>query len=251
VLAAHDFLRLRRELGCTEDELRLANALIRSCDPKPGERFGRDETRYVVPDVLVRKVDDHWIATVNAAAVPDVRINHAYAVILRRRREECSAQFAQQLQEARWTIRNLRQRFSTIQRVAEAIVERQRRFLEYGPIAMKPLMMRDIAGGVGLHESTVSRAVNGKYMATPRGLFELRHFFGSHVVTVDGMACSSTAIRALIRQIIAAEPHGRPLSDIKVTRILSNRGVRVARRTVSKYRDAMRIPPVEARRMAA
>jgi RNA polymerase sigma-54 factor len=167
------------------------------------------------------------------------------------RAEGAAAQpLAQQLQEARWLLRNVRQRFRTIQRVAQAIVDRQRRFFEYGDIAMRPLLQRDVARDLGMHESTVSRVASGKYLACPRGLIEFRRFFGSHVHATDGQPCSATAVRALIRDLVAGEDPARPLSDIKLMRKLAERGVRVARRTVTKYRDSLRIPPWEARRLA-
>lgn len=249
-LAAHDTPRLLRALGCDEAALRRAHELIMHLDPHPGSRFGAPDARYVVADVVVRKVRGRWLASINPQVLPRIRVNELYADIFRGSRESNSG-LSQQLQEARWLVRNAQQRFHTIRRVAQAIVERQSRYFEYGDVAMQPLLQRDIAREVGVHESTVSRVANGKYMITPRGLIEFKHFFGTHVLADDGHACSSTAIRALIRQIIANERPGAPLSDIKVTRKLGDYGVRVARRTVTKYRDAMRIPPVEARRLGA
>lgn len=248
--AAHDLVRLRKVFGCDENALRSAYTLIRRCKPRPGSPFGIDDTRYVVADVIVRQQGKRWVATINPAVMPKIQLNKIYADILQQQRGGSATPMGQQLQEARWFVRNMQQRFTTIQRVAQAIVDRQRRYFLYGDIAMKPLVLRDIAQELGLHESTISRVTSNKYMATPRGLVELKYFFGSHVES-DGNAYSSTAIRALIRQIIADEDRCNPLSDIKVTRALGSRGVRVARRTVSKYRDAMQIPPVEARRMSS
>jgi len=249
-LAAHDTPRLLRSLGCDDAALRRAHDLIILLDPHPGSRFGAPDARYVVADVVVRKVRGRWLASINPQVLPRIRVNELYADILRGSRAG-NAGLSYQLQEARWLVRNAQQRFHTIRRVAQAVVDRQSRYFEYGDVAMKPLLQRDIAREVGVHESTVSRVANGKYMTTPRGLIEFKHFFGTHVLADDGHACSSTAIRALIRQIIGHERPGAPLSDIKVTRKLGEYGVRVARRTVTKYRDAMRIPPVEARRLGA
>jgi RNA polymerase sigma-54 factor len=248
--AAHDTTRLKKLFDCDECALREAYTAIRRCNPRPGSAFGVDDTRYVVADVIARKQGKRWIATINPQVVPRIQLNHIYADILQKQRGASGTPLGQQLQEARWFVRNVQQRFQTIQRVAQAIVDRQSRYLDYGDVAMKPLVLRDIAQELGLHESTVSRVTSNKYMATPRGLIELKYFFGSQV-DAEGAACSSTAMRALIRQIIAAEERTNPLSDIKVTKLLSSKGVRVARRTVSKYRDAMQIPPVEARRMTA
>jgi RNA polymerase sigma-54 factor len=250
VLAAHDTPRLLRDLACDEAALRKANDLILSLDPRPGSTFGATDARYVVADVVVQKKQGRWIAGINPHVLPRIRVNELYSNIFRNAREANSG-LSQQLQEARWLVRNAQQRFQTIQRVAQAIVERQSRFFDYGDVAMKPLLQRDIAREVGVHESTVSRVASGKYMSTPRGLIEFKHFFGTQVVAEDGHACSSTAVRALIRHIVAHEIAGNPLSDIKITRKLGEYGVRVARRTVTKYRDAMRIPPVEARRLSA
>lgn len=251
LLATHDTSSLLRALGCDVAALREANCLIKSLDPRPGARFSNDHAQYVVADVIVKKVKNRWTAAINPAVVPPLHINRLYADALRRNRAAGSAQLGQQLQEARWLIRNVQQRFTTIQRVAQAIIDRQKRSFEHGDVAMRPLVLREIASELDLHPSTVSRVTSNKYMATPRGLIEFKHFFGSHVLAEDGVACSAIAIRALIKQIIAAEDSRNPLSDIKLTKLLGERGIRVARRTVSKYRDSMHIPPVEARRMAS
>jgi RNA polymerase sigma-54 factor len=249
LLAAHDTLRLRQALDCDDDALREANALILRLDPHPGERFAVNAAPFVVADVIVHRVNGKWRARINPQVLPNVRVNQRYVEMLRA--EGAAAQpLAQQLQEARWLLRNVRQRFRTIQRVAQAIVDRQRRYFEHGDIAMQPLLQRDVAHDLGMHESTVSRVANGKYMACPRGLIEFRRFFGSHVHATDGRACSATAVHALIRDLIAAEDPARPLSDIKLMRKLAERGVRVARRTVTKYRDSLRIAPWQARQLA-
>jgi len=221
--------------------------LIRTLDPKPGRQFGTDEIRYVVPDVVVSKQRGRWTAQINPAVQPRVRINRAYAEVASSRHGE-APMLKQQLQEARWLIRNMEQRFNTIQRVAEAIVNKQRSFLEYGELAMRPLALRDIASEVQLHESTVCRVANGKYISTPRGVFEFKHFFSRRLPVDGGGACSTTAIRALLKKLIASENPDDPLSDSQLAKLLASQGLRVARRTVTKYRALMRLPSVELRR---
>jgi RNA polymerase sigma-54 factor len=248
VLAARDFNRLKRLLGVTEDELREVRALILTLDPKPGRNFGSGDVRYVVPDVVVRKVSGRWGASLNRDAMPRLRINKMYADILQASRENGGKHLAGQLQEARWLIKNVQQRFDTILRVTQAIVDRQKNFFEHGEVAMRPLVLREIADAVGLHESTISRVTTQKYMLTPRGIFELKYFFGSHVSTDTGGACSATAIRALIKQLVAAEDCRKPLSDHRISDILGQQGIQVARRTVAKYREAMHIQPANLRK---
>jgi RNA polymerase sigma-54 factor len=250
LLAAHDFQRLQRELGCEESALQSATVLLRGLTPRPGAGFGTDETQFVVADVIVQQVKGKWMASVNPEVIPRIHVSRFYASILKGGREGGGSPVSQQLREARWLVRNIEQRFQTIQRVAQAIVDHQSRFFDYGAMAMKPLTLGEIADKVGLHESTVSRVTSRKYMATPRGLLDFKHFFGSHVDTAAGGACSATAVRALITELIGAEDTVRPLSDIKLTRLLESRGIRVARRTVSKYRDSLHIPSVEVRRMS-
>lgn len=247
-LARRDFANLQRLTGCDENALHTARALIRKLDPKPGLRFGPDETRYVVPDVLVNLVQGQWVCSVNPAVQPRLRINQSYAEIAGRR-GSCESSFAGQLQEARWFLRNIEQRFSTMQRVASAIVNRQRAFFHYGEAAMKPLILKDIAGELGLHESTICRVTNGKYMATPRGLYEFKYFFSRQLEMADGGACSALAIRAVMKELIAAEDPSDPLSDVQLARLLADQGLRLARRTVTKYRTLMRVPSVELRRV--
>jgi RNA polymerase sigma-54 factor len=248
VLAARDFNRLKRLLGVSEDDLREVRALILSLDPKPGRAFGTGDVRYVVPDVVVRKAGGRWIAALNRDAMPRLRINKMYADILQASRENGGKHLAGQLQEARWLIKNVQQRFDTILRVTQAIVDRQKNFFEHGEVAMRPLVLREIAEAVGLHESTISRVTTQKYMLTPRGIFELKYFFGSHVSTDTGGACSATAIRALIKQLVAAEDGKKPLSDHRISDILAQQGIQVARRTVAKYREAMHIQPANLRK---
>jgi len=247
-LAARDFNRLRRLLGVDEDELREIHALILTLDPKPGRCFGGGDVRYVVPDVVVRKIGARWSASLNRDAMPRLRINKMYADILQASRENGGKHLSGQLQEARWLIKNVQQRFDTILRVTQAIVDRQKNFFEHGEVAMRPLVLREIADSVGLHESTISRVTTQKYMLTPRGIFELKYFFGSHVSTDTGGACSATAIRALIKQLVAAEDGRKPLSDHRISDILAQQGIQVARRTVAKYREALHIQPANLRK---
>ncbi|OJW45636.1 MAG: RNA polymerase factor sigma-54 [Thiobacillus sp. 65-1059] len=248
LLAARDVGKLKKMLGIDDLALRAARSLILSLNPRPGAAFGADETHYVIPDVYVRKVKGMWIASLNADAMPKLRVNRVYADILARHRESGGSQLASQLQEARWLIKNVQQRFDTILRVSQAIVDRQKHFFEHGEVAMRPLVLREIADVVELHESTISRVTTQKFMMTPRGLYELKYFFGSHVATDSGGACSSTAIRALIKQLIAAESGKKPLSDGQLAEVLGQQGIVVARRTVAKYRESLQIPPANMRR---
>ncbi|CAE6696194.1 RNA polymerase sigma-54 factor [Paraburkholderia domus] len=249
LLAARDFTRLRKHLKANDDDLRDAHILIRSLEPFPGAAYGKAEADYVVPDIMVRKTAQGWQAELNPEVVPKLRINHLYANILRNNRgDPGSGSLRQQLQEARWLIKNIQQRFETILRVAQAIVERQKSFFVHGEIAMRPLVLREIADTLGLHESTVSRVTTGKYMLTPFGTLEFKYFFGSHVSTDTGGAASSTAIRALIKQLIGAENPKSPLSDSRIAELLAEQGFVVARRTVAKYREALKIPAVNLRK---
>jgi RNA polymerase sigma-54 factor len=247
LLAARDFAKLRKLVGCDEAVLRTAHRLIQSLNPRPGAAYSAIETRYVVADVVVRKVKGVWTASLNPDAMPKLRINRVYADILQSNRGH-GGQLTSQLQEARWLIKNVQQRFETIQRVSQSIVDRQRHFFDHGEVAMRPLVLREIADALGLHESTVSRVTTQKFMATPRGIFELKYFFGSHVATETGGACSATAIRALIKQFVAAEDAKKPLSDSKISQILGQQGIVVARRTIAKYRESLHIPPVNLRK---
>jgi RNA polymerase sigma-54 factor len=248
MMAARDHARLLDALGCSEEELRLAMELVRSLDPRPGSKVGAFEPRAIVPDVIVRKEKKRWLVTVNSAIYPRIRVNQQYADYFRQARDRETALLAQHLQEARWLVRNLEQRFLTIQRVAEAVVARQRNFFEYGDLAMRPLTLREIADELGLHESTVSRATSHKFMATPRGVVAFKRFFSRQLATTSGGSCSATAIRALLREFIAAEDRRNPLSDVQLTELLADRGVKVARRTVTKYRRSMQLPAVDFRR---
>lgn len=221
---------------------------IRHMDPRPGWRYGSGNVQYVVPDVIAKKVKGTWMAFLNPAIVPRIRLNQVYADLFRRHREGQHSELAAHLQEARWTVRNVEQRFSTILAVSNEILARQHHFLEFGPLAMKPLGLKEIAEKVGLHESTVSRVTNNKYMATPSGVFELKFFFSRAMPTLSGGACSATAIRGLIKDMIDAEDEAHPLSDAEIARQLARQGLTVARRTVTKYRQQLRVPAVELRR---
>ena len=247
-LAARDFNKLKKALHCDDDALRIAQDLIVHLQPKPGNAFEHRAADYVVPDVLVERVGGIWKARLNPEAMPRLRINQIYANILQRRDDQGSQQMAGQLQEARWFIKNLQQRFETILRVSQAIVERQRQFFEHGDIGMRPLVLREIADQLELHESTISRVTTQKFMLTPRGIYELKYFFGSGLATEAGGACSSTAIRALIKQLVGEEDAKHPLTDSRMSEILAQQGILVARRTVAKYREGMNILPVNLRK---
>ena len=248
LMAARDQNKLLHAVRRPQDEVRVALELIRGLDPRPGSKVGTFEPRAIVPDVIVRKEKKRWAVSVNHAIYPRIRVNQQYADYFRQAREGDSSVLAQHLQEARWLVRNLEQRFLTIQRVAEAVVARQKNFFEYGDLAMRPLTLREIADELGLHESTVSRATSHKYMATPRGVIAFKRFFSRQLATTSGGSCSATAIRALLREFIAAEDRRNPLSDVQLTELLADRGVKVARRTVTKYRRAMQLPAVDFRR---
>ena len=245
LLAGRDFVRLKKLTGADDEALRAAQHLIRSLNPRPGAQYTPIDARYITPDVVVRKVHGKWTASINQDAFPRLRINSLYASILGQQR---GSGLSGQLQEARWLIKNVQQRFDTILRVAQAIIDRQKQFFDYGEVAMRPLVLREIADILGLHESTVSRVTTQKYMATPRGIFELKYFFGSHVATESGGACSATAIRALIKQLVGAENPKKPLSDSQLADVLGQQGIVVARRTVAKYRESLNIPPVKLRK---
>jgi RNA polymerase sigma-54 factor len=247
-LGQRDFTKLKRLLRLSDETLRATRALIVSLDPKPGRGFGQGDTRYVIPDVVVKKVRGKWRAMLNQAAMPRLRVNQFYANLVQKSRDANGKNLAGQLQEARWLIKNIQQRFETILKVTEAIVENQRHFFDHGEVAMRPLVLREIADQVGLHESTVSRVTTQKYMLTPRGIFELKYFFGSSVATESGGACSATAIRALIKQLVEAEDQRKPLSDNKIADLLSNQGILVARRTIAKYRESLQIQPANLRK---
>jgi RNA polymerase sigma-54 factor len=244
--AQREFNKLKKALDCDDEDLREAQAVIRQCNPHPGAAFASDVSDFVVPDVIVRRAKDGWSVQLNPEVMPRLRVNSIYAALLKQGKSE--SQLNAQLQEAKWLIKNMRQRFDTILRVAQAIVERQRNFFSHGAVAMRPLVLREIADTLGLHESTISRVTTQKYMLTPHGMFELKYFFGSHVATEAGGEASSTAIRALIVQLTGAEDPKNPLSDSKIAEMLGEQGMVIARRTVAKYREALKIPPVSLRK---
>ncbi|WP_306395341.1 RNA polymerase factor sigma-54 [Telluria beijingensis] len=244
--AQREYSKLKKALDCDDEDLREVQAVVRQCNPHPGAAFAANVSDYVVPDVIVRRVKDEWVVMLNPDVMPRLRVNSLYASLLKQGKSE--AQMGAQLQEAKWLIKNMRQRFDTIRRVAEAIVERQRNFFSHGAVAMRPLVLREIADTLGLHESTISRVTTQKYMLTPHGMFELKYFFGSHVATEAGGEASSTAIRALIAQLTGAEDPRNPLSDSKIAEMLGEQGMVIARRTVAKYREALKIPPVSLRK---
>lgn len=248
LVAAHDFAKIKKLLRCCDDELRVAQNLITSLNPKPGARFTHNVADYVVPDVIVEKHRNKWRARLNVEAMPKLRVNQVYANILQQRTDKNSSQLATQLQEAKWLIKNLQQRFDTILRVAQAIVERQENFFEHGEIGMRPLVLREIADELELHESTVSRSTTQKFMLTPRGIYEFKRFFGSGLAMESGGTCSSTAIRELIKQMVSTEDAHKPLTDSRMAEILAQQGIVVARRTIAKYREALRILPVNLRK---
>jgi RNA polymerase sigma-54 factor len=244
--AQREFNKLKKALDCDDEDLREAQTVIRQCNPHPGAVYASDVSDYVVPDVIVRKAKGGWSVSLNNDVMPRLRVNNMYASLLKQGKGE--GQMGAQLQEAKWLIKNMRQRFDTILRVSEAIVERQRNFFSHGAVAMRPLVLREIADTLGLHESTISRVTTQKFMLTPHGMFELKYFFGSHVATEAGGEASSTAIRALIVQLTGAEDPKNPLSDSKIADMLGEQGMVIARRTVAKYREALKIPPVSLRK---
>ncbi len=247
LLAKRDYGALQHRLDCSEPALKQAHALIRSLNPRPGEGFTAPRTDYVVPDVIVALHKGKLAALINPAVMPRARLNRGCIDLLRRARDSKYPAMQQQLQEARWLLRNVEQRYLTIRRVADAIVTRQRAFFQYGEIALKPLMLREVADELGLHESTLSRATSNKYMATPRGIFEFKHFFSRQLSTDTGGTCSATAVRALIQEMIEQENRDAPLSDVVLAKKLSEHGICVARRTVAKYRNQLKISPWESR----
>jgi len=241
-LARHDRARLARDLAVTEAELDSATALIRGLSPKPGAQFSSVATEHVVPDVYVYKRHGKWDVGLNPGAAPKLRVNDHYASLLRRCGRDEGTALKGQLQEARWLLKSLQQRDQTVLKVAKVIVERQAGFFERGPEAMKPMVLREVAEEIGMHESTVSRVTTRKYLHSLRGTLEFKYFFSSHVATRDGGEASSTAIQAMIKKLIEEEPPQKPLSDSSLADLLKRRGILVARRTVAKYREAMRIP---------
>jgi RNA polymerase sigma-54 factor len=249
LLGQRDYVQLMRLLKLEKEELQGVIELIKTLSPRPGEVLQSSQPEYVIPDVIVRKVKGTWRVELNPEAFPKVRVNSQYASLIRRADNSADNNCLKtHLQEARWLIKSLRSRSETLLKVATCIVKRQQAFFEYGEEAMKPMVLHDIAEEVEMHESTISRVTTQKYMHTPRGLYELKYFFSSHVHTESGAECSSTAIRALLKKLIAAENTQKPLSDSKLAAILSEQGIKVARRTVAKYRESMAIPSSSERK---
>jgi RNA polymerase sigma-54 factor len=246
-VGAQEYSELRRTLRTTEACLDDALALIKSCHPKPGQAVNTAAAEYVVPDVFVRKVDDRWQVEISSSGIPRLSVNQRYAQLLRGSTDH--AALRTQLQEARWLVRSLEIRNETLMKVASCIVSRQTEFLDHGDEAMKPLVLRDVAEEIGMHESTISRVTTNKYMHTPRGVFEFKYFFSSHLASADGSDQSSTSVRAKIRKLIGSENPAKPLSDSKIAKLLADDGISVARRTVAKYREAMKIPSSSERKV--
>jgi RNA polymerase sigma-54 factor len=249
LLGNRDYAQLLRRSRLKEDQLRDVLAVITSLNPHPGNALDRSEPDYVIPDVIVRKDKGRWRVELNPEIAPRIRVNASYASLIRRADSSADNTYLRdQLQEAKWFIKSLQSRNETLLKVATRIVEHQQGFLDHGEESMKPLILSDIAQAVEMHESTISRVTTQKYMHTPRGIFELKYFFSSHVSTEEGGECSSTAIRAMIRKLVAAETPKKPLSDSKIATMLGEQGIKVARRTVAKYREAMHIPPSNERK---
>ncbi|UTA48818.1 RNA polymerase factor sigma-54 [Simiduia sp. 21SJ11W-1] len=242
LLGSRDYKQLMRRCKLKESELAETIGLIQTLNPRPGESISRAETEYVVPDVFVSKKQDRWLVELNPDIAPKIRINSGYASLVKRADTSKDNNFLRDnLQEARWFLKSLQSRNETLLKVASCIVEKQVGFFEHGPEAMKPMVLHDIAEEVGMHESTISRVTTQKYMHTPQGIYELKYFFSSHVSTDSGGECSSTAIRAIIKKLVAAENPKKPLSDSKITKLLEEQGIQVARRTIAKYRESLGI----------
>ena len=249
LLAARDYPALLRRTRLEENELSDVMRLIQTLNPRPGSAVSSEEVEYVVPDVVVRKDKRRWLVELNGESTPRLRINADYAALVRRADSSADNQFLKNnLQEARWFLKSVQSRNETLLKVATCIVQHQRGFLDYGPEAMKPLVLADIADAIGMHESTISRVTTRKYMHTPRGIFELKYFFSSHVGTASGGEVSSTAIRALIRKLTDEENPRKPLSDSRIAQLLAEQEIKVARRTIAKYRESMAIPPSNERK---
>lgn len=252
LLVQRQYAQLCRRMKLSQDQLREVLALIQTLDPRPGSQISRDETQYVAPDVVVRRIDGRWQVELNPETAPRLRVNSYYASLIKRADNSSdNTTLRNHLQEARWFIKSLRSRNDTLLKVARCIVERQQGYFDHGEEAMQPLVLREVAEAVDMHESTISRITTRKYMHTPRGTLEFKYFFSSHVQTVDGGECSATAIRARIRRLIADENPSKPLSDSRIANVLQEEGINVARRTVAKYREAMAIASSSERKRLA
>ena len=249
LLANRDYRTIMKKTKLKEPELKEVMTLIHSLNPKPAASIIREESEYVIPDVSVKKIKGRWVVELNPECMPKIRVNDHYAAMSRSVKSSSDSQFIRShLQEAKWFIKSLESRNETLMKVTNCIVQQQQAFFEHGPEAMKPMVLNDVAEMVEMHESTISRVTTQKYMHTPRGIFELKYFFSSHVSTENGGECSSTAIRALIKKLIAAENTAKPLSDSKIADILAEQGIKVARRTIAKYRESLSIPPSNQRK---
>ena len=249
LLGSKDYRTLMRKSRLKEDDLREAMRLLQTLNPRPGSALITKEPEYVIPDVSVTKRNGRWVVELNPDSLPKLSVNQQYAAMSRQARNSLDSQFIRShMQEAKWFIKSLESRNETLMKVANCIVQQQLGFFEYGPEMMKPMVLNDVAEMVDMHESTISRVTTQKYMHTPRGIFELKYFFSSHVATESGGECSSTAIRALIKKLVAAEKPSKPLSDSKIAQLLADQGIKVARRTIAKYRESLSIPPSNQRK---
>lgn len=249
LLSSKDYRTLMRKSRLKEDQLREAMRLLQTLNPRPGSALITKEPEYVIPDVSVTKKNGRWVVELNPDSLPKLSVNQQYAAMSRRAKNSSDSQFIRShMQEAKWFIKSLESRNDTLMKVANCIVQQQMGFFEHGPEMMKPMVLNDVAEMVDMHESTISRVTTQKYMHTPRGIFELKYFFSSHVATESGGECSSTAIRALIKKLVAAETPSKPLSDSKIAQLLAEQGIKVARRTIAKYRESLSIPPSNQRK---
>ena len=249
LLGSKDYRTLMRKSRLKEDDLREAMRLLQTLNPRPGSALITKEPEYVIPDVSVTKRNGRWVVELNPDSLPKLSVNQQYAAMSRQARNSSDSQFIRShMQEAKWFIKSLESRNETLMKVANCIVQQQLGFFEHGPEMMKPMVLNDVAEMVDMHESTISRVTTQKYMHTPRGIFELKYFFSSHVATESGGECSSTAIRALIKKLVAAEKPSKPLSDSKIAQLLADQGIKVARRTIAKYRESLSIPPSNQRK---
>ena len=249
LLSSKDYRTLMRKSRLKEDQLREAMRLLQTLNPRPGSALVTKEPEYVIPDVSVTKKNGRWVVELNPDSLPKLSVNQQYAAMSRRAKNSSDSQFIRShMQEAKWFIKSLESRNETLMKVANCIVQQQMGFFEHGPEMMKPMVLNDVAEMVDMHESTISRVTTQKYMHTPRGIYELKYFFSSHVATESGGECSSTAIRALIKKLVAAEKPSKPLSDSKIASLLADQGIKVARRTIAKYRESLSIPPSNQRK---
>jgi RNA polymerase sigma-54 factor len=251
LLVSRDFATLKRKMRISDEALTTLTQIIQGMNPRPGSQFSSEKIQYITPDVIVNKKKGKWVVELNPESTPRLRINNHYASLMKQVNSDDSNTLRTHLQEARWFLKSLQSRNETLLKVATSIVEHQREFLEKGEVAMKAMVLHDIATELGMHESTISRTTTRKYMHTPRGIFELKYFFSSHVSTAGGGECSSTAIRAMIKKLVSEEPPKKPLSDNKIAGLLSEQGINVARRTIAKYREALAIPPSNERKRLA